>query len=309
MNFADLHCDTANELVNQNTDLFSNKLHISLDKTNFNNYIQTFALWTYDGITLEQARMNYQKMLSKLHLEFEKNSDKIALCKNYNEIKTAFDNNKYAGILAVEGGGIIGEELDFVDKMHSDGVRFVTVTWNGANTLASGCMESEDRGITEFGKKTIKKFNEVGIIPDVSHLGEKGFWDLCEISDKAFIATHSNAYSLCNHVRNLKNEQICEIIKRRGLIGMNLYSWFINNTDRSSIDEMITHIEYILSLGGIDVLAIGSDFDGIETMPCEMQNIRDIGKLPERMLQKNFPEKTVKKIMFDNFMRFAEENL
>ena len=185
------------------------------------------------------------------------------------------------------------------------GVRVLSLVWNGENELAGG-VQSEI-GLTDMGKEAVRELERNRIIVDVSHLNTLGFWDLCEVAERPFIATHSNCFEICPHKRNLDDLQIQEIIHRKGLIGINFYPIFINGESDASFQEIRRHIRHILSLGGEDVLAVGSDFDGA-AMPSRLDRIEKVPDWHQNLL-KHFEPELVEKITFGNAQRFFTENL
>lgn len=276
MKFFDLHCDTITECYLKNKKLKTNDLDISLDKAKcIDEWNQVFAIWMPDEYRGKEAEDYYEKVYAKFREE----------CK---AVKGA--------ILAVEGGSALGGKLENVEKLARDGVKIITLTWNKENELASGCFSEKDEGLTAFGKEAVKKMVNFGITPDVSHLGEKGFYDLCETIDSPFIASHSDVYSLNPHPRNLKDEQIKIIIERKGLIGLNFYNKFLG--DGNSVQKLLAHAEHILLLGGEDVLCLGSDFDG-----CTInEEIKGIDKMPSLYdaFSSRFGKTLADKIFFEN---------
>ena len=137
--------------------------------------------------------------------------------------------------------------------------------------------------MTEFGRSVVKKMNQINMFVDVSHLNEKSFWDVCEVSKQPIIATHSNAKKLCNHIRNLTDEQIKEVIRHGGFIGINLYSSFLVDEGKATIDDIMIHIEHILELGGENTLGFGADLDGCDILPESFFDARDYKKIAERL--------------------------
>lgn len=276
MKFFDLHCDTITECYLKGKNLKSNDLDISLEKAEcIDEWKQVFAIWMPDEKRGKDAEDYYCEVLEKFKAE----------CK---DVKGA--------ILAVEGGSALGGKLENVEKLYRDGVKIITLTWNKENELASGCFSDEDKGLTDFGKEAVKEMAKFSIVPDVSHLSEKGFYDLCEATDFPFIASHSDVFALENHPRNLKDEQIKIIIERKGLIGLNFYNKFLG--DGNSVQKLFDHAKHILLLGGTDVLCLGSDFDG-----CAInEEIKGIEKMPALYdaFYSYFGKTLADKIFFEN---------
>lgn len=278
MKFFDLHSDTITECFVQNKSLRKNDLDISLEKGKYlDEWIQVFAIWMPDEIRGKDAEEYYGKVYSKYREEI----------KNTENVKP---------ILAVEGASVLNGKIENIEKLYHDGVKIITLTWNTDNELASGCFSENDRGLTAFGKEAVTEMVKRKIIPDVSHLSEKSFYDLCEITDFPFIASHSDSYAINPHVRNLKDEQIKIIIQRKGLVGLNFYNKFLG--PGNSVRTLIKHAEHMLNLGGEDILALGSDFDGC-TINDEIKGIDKMGSLYSAFLD-YFGRKITDKIFCEN---------
>lgn len=166
-------------------------------------------------------------------------------------------------------------------------------------------------GLTELGERYIEELNKRNIIIDISHASEKTFWDTVKYSKNPIIATHSCAYSVCQHNRNLKDEQIKQIAKSKGIIGICFASEFLNSKKRAGINDIIEHIKYIVNLVGIDYVGLGSDFDGVrdENMPKDLNGVKDIYKLEKALLTEGFSKEEVKKIRGENWIKFLKQNL
>ncbi len=222
---------------------------------------------------------------------------------NINVIKTAKDVEKGGALLSVEGGNALCGRLSALRMLYKLGVRSLTLTWNGRNELGVGASEGEDAaGLTDVGKNVVSLMNKLGMIVDVSHLSEKGFWDVAKTSDKAFIASHSNAKKLCGHWRNLTDEQIKEIIKRNGFIGINFCSDFLREGG-SKISDIMRHIEHILSFGGENVVGFGGDFDGVDDLPEGIFGVQDMEKIINELLKQNYHETVINNILYGNLDR------
>ncbi|MBQ7985736.1 MAG: membrane dipeptidase, partial [Clostridia bacterium] len=221
----------------------------------------------------------------------EKN--KITICKSYDEIINNKDRVK--AILSLEGGEPI-ETLSDLDYIKSRGVLMVAPTWNYKNQLGCGVLEKEDTGLTEFGKKAVRRMNDLGILIDVSHLSEKSFWDVTEISTKPICASHSDSKAVKDNPRNLTDAQFCKIRDMNGCVGINFYPPFLGDDIKCVID----HIDRFLSLGGEDNIGIGSDFDGVDRLPDGISGCQDMEKVIKML---PYSEKIRKKIAFENFLR------
>lgn len=298
MRFFDLHCDTIGECSNNNVSLRKNNFHIDLERAKLvGDYTQIFAIWIPDELRGDEALKYFNKTADYFHKELEENKDLISL----------YEDNKITpvkAILSVEGGSACGGTLEGLNHLYKSGVRLITLTWNGKNEIGSGAFS--EGGLTPFGKDFIKEAEELDITLDVSHLNRQSFFEFAEISHKPFVASHSNA-DIVNrenaHKRNLTDEQIEIIKKRKGLIGLNFYTAFIEDENAYGINSLYRQIEYMLSLGCEDNIAIGSDFDGCRVV----EDFNGIHKIPEIYCQlnnKGISKKILNKIFYENAEQF-----
>ena len=222
-------------------------------------------------------------------------------------------------ILGIEGGEALGRELGRVEAFYKRGVRLITLTWNHPYAISDTCVQTADRlngeadyagGLTHFGRDVLREMNRLGIVADVSHLSDKGFYDVAEIAEKPFIASHSNSRALCPHPRNLTDDMFRLLIKKGGVTGINFYHSFLRaDGGAASIDDILRHIEHFMALGGQKNVGIGTDFDGIDYPPEEIAGTRELGKLCDALLRINYPETLVRDIMAGNMERAFQENL
>lgn len=312
MNFLDFHCDTIGECYLQNKPLLNNDLHISLEKAKvFSKYGQMFAIWIPDEKRGDEAFSYYKSILDCFSGEMRKNMDRILPCRSPSDIESAFSAGKHAALLAVEGGAVLGGSLENLDILYQDGVRLMTLTWNGTNEIGNGCFAEDQGGLTPFGKAVIAKMHALHMLVDVSHLNERGFYDVAQISDAPFLASHSNAKIVQNRyaaARNLTDDQIRILIERNGLIGVNLCADFLGNDGQTGMDAVLRHIMYFLDLGAQACLAFGCDFDGCTVHP-DLNGLDRIPNLFDYLLQHGISETTLTSIFFENGYRFLVANL
>lgn len=308
MNYFDLHCDTISECYNQKQDLYKNNLQLNLENGGgIKKWVQTYAIWIYDEYSHDEAYTYFSNVYEYFLLQIRQNEHRVVFCKNINDVKQVLREGKAVALLSIEGSRAVGKEVSRLQEFYDKGVRMMTLTWNGKTDVADGCMVEEAGGITPFGEQVIAKMEEVGMLVDVSHLAEKGFWDVVNLTKKPFIATHSNSKTLCNHPRNLTDEQFRIFVERKGLVGMNYYPLFVNGTMEADIKEILPHIDHFLELGGEEVIAMGSDFDGAK-MPKHMEGIGDVGYL-YNLLVKRYGKEKADKFFFENAYNFIEVNL
>ncbi len=303
----DGHCDTLYELIgNRNEEnIIKNKLHFNLYNTNgYNKYIQVTALWANPAHKGCDGKIFMDSLVKKAvkHLE----DYNVSIVKSKKDLEKT---DRYSVILGIEGADAIEKEEE-IEYYFNKGVRCVTLTWNGVNAIGSGALSDSDEGLSHFGKKAVQRLNELGMAVDLSHLNEKGFYDAIEISKKPVIVSHSNAYSVCPHKRNLTDAQFEALIKNNGVCGINFCRDFLkNNREIATIDDIISHIEHFCSLGGEQNIGLGSDFDGIDILPEKISSNKDMYLIPETLLKLNYTEEQVKNITFNNFYRTFYEIL
>lgn len=280
MNYFDLHCDTAYECC-LNGIGFDNDITAvnSSAAKRFENWVQTFAVWIRDDI--DDPFGNYNRILSDI------------------KAKLAGKPKNLTPVFSVEGGAVIEKDAERIETLKNDGIRFMTLTWNGENRIAGG--SKTDRGLTSFGKRVIKKMNEVGMVCDVSHLNDKSFYQVIWRADRV-ISSHSNCREVCNVPRNLSDEQIRLIAERGGIIGLCFYPPFLGADVNEKLYENIVHL---LDMGLEDHIAIGSDFDGGEMEKC-LDSAEKIPELYCRLSGLSISDRILDKIFYknaDNYMR------
>ena len=263
-------------------------------------------------ISPEEAENGYEitkSVLDYFEIQKEKFGDKIIQVKSKEDIQKLMPE-KYGMMLTIENGSAIQGNLKNIDYLYQIGVRMMSIVWNKRNDLASGATEKIDTGLTELGKEYIKVLNEKKILVDVSHASEKTFWDTAQISNAPIVASHSCVYNLCEHPRNLKDNQIKQIAKMNGIIGVVYSSGFLNKTEKADIQDIINHIKYIKKLVGIDYVGLGSDFDGLEENHIlkRLGGLNDINNLIYE-LKKEFNNNEIEKIMGENWLRVIGENI
>lgn len=307
MRFFDLHCDTLYECYNNDKGFGENDLQVSLDKRgNISEWVQCFAIWIPDNIKSRKALELLKSSYAKLIREYILNGRSMFLCKDEGDIKKALNAKKCAGIFTVEGSAAIGDDLDNIDLLKRLGVKMVTLTWNGSSEIGDGILVENAKGLSRFGKRAIKSMEHNKIIVDISHASEKLFWDVFDITEKPFVASHSNSQKVCPNKRNLTDDQFLAIRNRKGLVGLNFCKEFVSEKEDAGFAELMKHLEHFLSLKGEDTVAIGSDFDGCKTIK-DLSNLRDIERFYEYLLRHNYSEELIDKLFFKNSYDFFEK--
>ena len=313
----DLHCDTIMALY-QNRDkcLLENDLQIDLGKLNKGSYLaQVFAMFVFLKVPNPFKVCN--EMLDLFYSELAKNIDKMALALNYNDILENEAKGLVNAILSIEEGGVIEGDISNIEHFYSRGIRMICLNWNFMNGIGhpnfTMCEKPDftkpntELGLTELGFEVVKKMNELGMIIDVSHLSDKGFWDVYNTSTKPFIASHSNARAICNHTRNLTDEMIVAIAKKGGVIGLNFCTNFINSEATvTKTSDIVKHALHIIKVGGVDTLAIGTDFDGIGRT-TEIDNASEMQQLIIALKEAGLSDFDIDKIAHKNFLRVFKE--
>lgn len=278
MNFFDLHCDTAYELYKNHLPLQNKRLSVTGEYgANFDNWFQTFAVWIADDTP--EPFLLYKNILLGIK----------------EKLKTAPKNLK--PIFSVEGGAVLEQDIDRLDALKEDGIKMLTLTWNGENSIAGGCKTQ--RNLTDFGKKVIHRLNKLKIGCDLSHLNSKSFYRAIEIAEFP-IATHSNCYEICKHPRNLTLEQIKLIAERGGVMGLTFYPPFLGE---NVFEAIYKNIIFLCEKGFENHISIGSDFDGGQ-MDKTLDNISKIPSLYEFLEEKGIEKTVLDKVFFENAYNF-----
>jgi membrane dipeptidase len=305
MRIVDFHCDTISKLMDEASpaELRKNEFSVDLEKLEKGcSLAQFFALYI-DLRKTSEPLDTCLKMADKFFTELEINKDVIAFAGSYADIVANDTAGKLSALLTVEEGAAIEGKLYNLRTLYRLGVRLITLTWNFPNEIGFPHCKEECR--TE---EVVAEMNRLGMIIDVSHLSDGGFDDVATLSRKPFVASHSNARAVCNHSRNLTDPMIKRLADKGGVIGINFEKSFLGSSPISRVEDMVSHIRHIQNVGGIDVLAVGSDFDGI-CPELEMKDMGEITKLTDALSAAGFSEAKIEKIMYKNALRVIKEVL
>lgn len=302
----DAHCDTLTELIEKNEDLadFSGMINAKMFDC-YNGFVQIFAAWV--NPKEENPLLVPVALADKFYEECEKNN--LTHITDKKTLIDAIENKKNGAILSIEGGSALCGNIRCLLPLYRLGYRALGLVWNDENEICGSAADSNDVGLKPFGYEVVKKMNRLGMAVDVSHASDKTFWDTISASEKPIIASHSNARSICAHSRNLTDEQIKAIASCGGVIGLNLYTLFLNGTDEAQIGDVIRHAEHILSLGGEDCLGLGTDFDGISTAPVNLESADKLSALFDEFKRLGYSDELIQKITHENFYRVFKEIL
>lgn len=310
MRYFDLHCDTMTKCAVENIPLRENHLHVSLETVKtWEHYVQCYAVWIPDDLRGEEAWQRFLLVAERFSQEVAENSDCLARLASPGDLARLESTGCHGAILTVESGAALGGKLERIEEFRRLGVRMCSLTWNGATELGRGVMASGTTGLTPFGREAVRRMEEAGILIDLSHASPELFWDVAEMAQKPLVVSHSNGKALCGHPRNLTNEQFIAVRDSGGLVGLNFYTAFLNDSpQQASMEDVLRHAEHFLSLGGEDTLSMGGDWDGAQ-LPEDMPGLSAIPALYELFLR-HYPEALVDRIFYGNAARlFQTQNL
>ena len=318
MRFVDLHCDSILEIFTKKKDLADLAGHINLEKLQRGGVLmQCFAAFiaTYDCAERNGIHVGAYELFCAMADIFDRQMalypDVLAPARSYADVVKNRAEGKISALLTVEDAVPLAGRIERVDEMFARGVRMAALLWNYENSL--GFPNSPDarehaKPLKPFGREAVERMNELGIIVDVSHLSEGGFWDVADISRKPFIASHSCARALCDHSRNLTDAQLRAVAEHGGIVGVNFNSGFLNGRDDYTPNaDIIRHMDYIRRKAGIESVALGSDFDGID---CALE-LRDCAGLPSlaEAMESVFTDDEIDLISSKNALRVLRDTV
>ena len=315
--FADMHCDTITTLYDKikagsRETLLCNSLHLDIQKMETSHYLlQNFAVF-FDKSNWDNL---YQEALLRIAFfqeELKKNEDRIRQVTSYNEILQNEREGVMSALLTLEGGEILDGNVNNLSVFHKKGVRMITLTWNYDNELGHCHFDTEGKGLTKLGMEVVEQMESLHMIPDVSHGSDALFYDVCKIAKKPFVASHSNARSIYNHSRNMSDDMIRALADHGGIMGMNFYAGFTSARSKEDgmcyLEDLLQHMKHVRNVGGIECLALGSDFDGIDT-EVEWQDASGMELLLRGMVRAGFTPSECDKITRNNVLRLYKECL
>jgi membrane dipeptidase len=320
--------------------------------------VQVFSIFCDENYGMGTAYAFANREIDTLYNTIARNPEKMMLVRTPAELQTAVRSGKLGSMIGVEGGHMIEDNLAYLDKLYDRGARYMTLTWNNSTSWASSAADERAKkdlghpyGLNALGEQIVRRMNELGMIVDISHVGEKTFYDALRITTKPVIASHSCTYALCPVPRNLTDDQIRLIGKNNGVIHLNFYSGFVDSSFRDknnafirkhqaekdellkqnpsdfyanlklhekykdeidnvrpSLSQLIDHLDHIVKLIGTDHVGIGSDFDGINSSPRELNDVTDMPLITEELLKRGYSKKDIRKILGGNFMRVFKAN-
>lgn len=321
MKVVDMHCDTIGELwkaekAGKPISLRSNSLHIDLKKMQKGDYLlQNFAMFVFLGREKDPL-VNVLEMIDVYNRAMAENADIIGPVLNYEDIEKNRAAGKLSGMLTIEEGAVLKGNPYVVRSLYQLGVRMLTLTWNFENEIgypntivkAKDYDPSRHYGLKPEGIEIVREMNRVGMIVDVSHLGDDGFWDVVKYCDGPFVASHSNARAVCNHTRNMTDDMIRALADKGGVMGLNFCGDFLNPNGKSRVEDMVRHAKHIINVGGSDILGLGTDYDGIDG-DLELDHCDKMPLLAQEMERQGFSTQQIEKIFHGNVLRLYREVL
>lgn len=309
MKYFDLHCDTLFAIATEGGTLLERNGQIDLNRARkYETYAQVFALFC-GSEPLDDPMQAHAMLANLLHTaldQFAAYTDRLVHCRTATDFDRACAEGKVAAFLSIEGAELIQSEEDIRAAVDA-AVRIVTLSWNHDSCYACGAVHSRRKGLTERGKQLVKRLEQSNIFFDVSHLSERGFWDLAELTDRPILATHSNSRAVRRHMRNLNDDQFREICRRGGLVGLNCYVPFVTSNATASVRDLFPHIDHLMELGGASCLALGADFDGCDRLPDEINDIADMDCLADEMGRHGYEDDLIRNLFFENAAQFVRE--
>lgn len=317
--------------------------------------IQVFSIWC-DGVVKDPYAMA-NRQIDSVYLWASRNPDKMMMVFNSKDLSKAVKQKKLGAMMGMEGGHMIENDLAKLDALYTRGIRYMTLTWNNSTPWASSAMEETlkkdltQKGLTDFGKQVVKRMNELGMLVDLSHVGEQTFWDAINTTTKPVLVSHSCSHALCPVFRNLKDDQIIAVGKNGGVIHLNFFSGFVDSnffkrnsefnakhkaerdsmlktvTDpyfadsylfekypdevkslRPPLSMLLDHLDHIVKLIGVNHVGLGSDFDGINSSPQQLDDVTNFPLITEELVKRGYSKKSIKKILGGNFIRLLKAN-
>lgn len=318
--FTDMHCDTLMQAwFRHGKDIYRTKTMLDVQKLRqggakaqfFAVYLQSMRLKRLMGPFLNDDRY-IETLINTFRNTLEQHAEIIAFAGTIQDLETNWKQGKISAFLSMEDGRAVDGRMEKLHAYYEKGVRMLGLTWNFANCFGypnSPKAAIMERGLTPFGKEAVEEMNRMGMIVDVSHLSDGGFWDVAAISKRPFVASHSNARALCSHTRNLTDPMIRAVGEAGGVIGLNQCPEFLSPGSRENrIEDMVKHLLHLRNVGGREAAALGSDFDGISGR-FAIEGPHQYQKLAAALLKAGLSETEIEEIFFRNVERVIRDVL
>ncbi|MFO8059859.1 MAG: dipeptidase [Bacillota bacterium] len=305
----DAHVDTLIALVYGRRSLGerSEEGHVDLPRLREGGVnVQFFAHYIEPQFKPDRALLRFMQMADTFFREVEANSDLAEVAFSAGDIHRITSAGRIACVLTIEGGEVLQGDLGVLRVLHRLGLRALGMVWNQRNFLADGVGEARTGGgLTNLGVEAVREMDRLGIVIDVSHLSDPGFWDVVEYAEGPFIASHSNARAVCPHPRNLTDEQIKALAAKGGVMGMNFAPDFVH-PEEATLEGVLDHVDHIAGLVGIGHIGLGSDFDGIGSTPRGLEDVTRLPQLTQGLMDRGYSDEQIRAILGGNFLRVLE---
>ena len=306
----DLHCDTIMQLLDHpdSGDLYRNTWKIDIEKLQkAHSKVQDFALFINLGDTNDPYG-RYEEMRNLCTTQIHLYGEHIQHVLSYQDVESVYKSGKIGALMSIEEGGVLGGDLDKLKQAYQDGVRLITLTWNYPNGLGEPHCGEQHKKLTPKGIEFVEAMQDLGIIVDCSHLNDAGTEQLGDILDVPFVASHSNAREVTAHTRNLPDNLIKLIANKGGVIGLNFAQSFLVTSPVSRIEDIVKHGLYLINKGGEDVVALGTDFDGIKP-DTEIKDASEMFRLYDAFKEAGLSVEQCEKLFWKNADRLLKEIL
>lgn len=298
----DLHCDTAYALLGKSFrecgSLRKNSYHVDLERAGqLPGYAQCFACYTTPLETSIPPAELFNRELEAIMQEVERNADCIALAYSPSEIERKYKAGIMSAILTLEGPAGIDYDPSRLPMLYSVGFRMSTLGWNESNPLCGSHITGE--GLTDRGRAYVSAAQQLGMIIDLSHISDQGFWDVMRITEKPLVASHSNSRKLCAHSRNLTDDMFRAICDTNGVVGINLYADFLGAP--ADLDTVCDHVFHFMDLDPDGThICLGGDLDGCDTLPADFTGVQDYNKLSKKFMERGMSSNEVMNVFWNN---------
>ena len=306
----DLHCDTIMQLLDHpdSGDLYRNTWKIDIEKLQkAHSKVQDFALFINLGETNDPYG-RYEEMRNLCTTQIYLYGEHIQHVLSYQDVESVYESGKIGALMSIEEGGVLGGDLDKLKQAYQDGVRLITLTWNYPNGLGEPHCGEQHKKLTPKGIEFVEVMQDLGIIVDCSHLNDAGTEQLGDILDVPFVASHSNAREVTAHTRNLPDNLIKLIANKGGVIGLNFAQSFLGTSPVSRIEDIVKHGLCLINKGGEDVVALGTDFDGIKPN-TEIKDASEMYRLYDAFKEAGLSVEQCEKLFWKNADRLLKEIL
>ncbi|MHB8171624.1 MAG: dipeptidase [Thermincolia bacterium] len=300
----DAHCDTLLDIAHgkRSFNCHSQSGHLDLPRLRLGGVrVQFMAAFIESEYKPERSLKRALQLLDVAHREISLNPHELTLVTSSQDLMRLRQEHRIGVVLAIEGGEALAEDLGVLRCLHRLGVRSIGLTWNQRNGLADGVGEGlKAGGLSGIGRQVVKEMNNLGMIIDISHLAEKGFWDVMEESNQPVIASHSNCRALCSHPRNLTDSQIKALAEKGGVMGMNFAPAFIH-CEEANLEKLLDHIDHVVQLVGPAHVGLGSDFDGIDDAPRGLEDVTKLPAITLGLMRRGYSDEDIAAILGGNF--------